>query len=425
MKKVIIIAITILALVTSIFAFEVSEVNNSINVIGRFVEYYISVYGYLEDVFLNQMGKKTHIYTYTNDGFDLVGHSTPSSYSVENSNGNVIVRFSYPDGIIKEYEFVDGPYYEFYVRLNKTTSITLPSVYDVVYDYSKTPFYVSYYPKTKALAVLKVDGKLNGNIAECKEIHVYMGPPKKTLLLGAFKEDYDKIVEILNEMRVYGWYDAIFYPLVWFFYWLYELTGNFGWAIIIFTFVVRLVLYPLYHAQTKSLIKMRKIQKDIERIRKKYKDPRRQQEELMKLYREKGVNPMSGCLIMLVQLPIFFMLWGVIRFFEEEFAYGKPFLIWKDLSVGGFQANGLLVLITIIATFYSTLITSQDTKTAWQGILISVIFPLLFISLPSGLFLYYATNTIIQLVVTYYIYKRYNIKGITVRELLGMPKKAK
>ena len=263
---------------------------------------------------------------------------------------------------------------------------------------------------------------IDSNVVRSGKVKVYLGPGKKTLIKMAFPEDYEKIMELLKDM--YGVYDAIFYGLVWFFDYIYGFTKNFGWTIIIFTFIVRLVLYPLYHAQTKSMIKMRKIQKDVQRIRNKYKDPRRQQEELMKLYREKGVNPMSGCLMMLIQLPIFFMLWGVLRYFEEEFAYGKPFLIWKDLSVGGFKENILLVLITIVASFYTTLITSQDTRSAWQGIIMSTIFPFLFISLPSGLFLYYTTNTLIQLAVTYYIYKRYRIKGITIRELLGLPKKA-
>ncbi len=422
MKKYI--ALVLILIGAVLFSLDYRITTGGIEVEGRFIRYELGKDGVLKNVYVKDYRRERHVYAYTGDGFDVLDESTPATFSVTKEKEDVLVKFTYSDGLVKTFRFIDGPYYEFEVHLNKKAHITLPSVYDVAYDRQEDNIYASYYGKNKVVSICISNAKVEGNVTFAQGVKVYMGPPKKTLIKGAFPEYYTRIMDILKKMGVYGFYDAIFYPLVWFFYWLYSLTGNFGWAIIIFTFIVRFVLYPLYHAQTKSLIKMRKIQKDVERIRKKYKDPRKQQEELMKLYREKGVNPMSGCLMMLIQLPIFFMLWGVLRFFEEEFAYGKPFLIWKDLSVGGFANNILLVLITVIASFYNSLITSQDSRTAWQGIIMSVIFPFLFISLPSGLFLYYTTNTLIQLVVTYYIYKRYRIKGLTVRELLGLPKKA-
>jgi len=127
--------------------------------------------------------------------------------------------------------------------------------------------------------------------------------------------------------------------------------------------------------------------------------------------------------MLLVQLPVFFLLFAVIRYFQEEFAFGSRFLLWNDLSIGGFSVNIVFVLATLVASYFNTLITSQDRRSAWQGIVMSVIFPFLFIGLPSGLFLYYTVNTVIQLLVTYYIYKRYNIKGMTTRELLGLRSK--
>ncbi len=390
-------------------------VGNKITVESRFIRYEFSTSGVLEDVY----HMKKHIYSYDSDGFDTP--STPVDYKVWKDGEDVFLQFIY-EGYGKTFHFIDSPYYEFVVQLSTPLEVHLPRVWYPENDRYDEGLFISFSPK-KYVSISRFDGEMEElGIVKTSKIKVYLGPGKKTLIKGAFPEDYDRIMKLLKEM--YGVYDAIFYSLVWFFNYLYKLTGNFGWTIILFTFIVRLVLYPLYHAQTKSMIKMRKIQKDVERIRKKYKDPKRQQEELMKLYKEKGVNPMSGCLMMLIQLPIFFMLWGVLRYFEEEFAYGKPFLLWKDLSVGGFKENILLVLITIAASFYTTLITSQDTRSAWQGIMMSTLFPFLFISLPSGLFIYYTTNTLIQLVVTYYIYRRYNIKGISIRELFGLPKKA-
>jgi len=425
MKKYV--ALALIAII-AVFVFSLSyEVNdNEIVVKGRFTEYHLNKSGDLQDVYIVfYPNKRKHVYTYTSDGFTILSPSSVVSTNVEKKDEDIYISFLYASGLKKTYHFINGPHYEFYVEFSKEMPVTLPSVNLPQYDLSEDNLYISYYSKSKVVSICKIEeGYLKNNIAHAKRIHVYIGPPKKTFLKSVFKDDYDNVIALLKKLHVYGGYDLIFYPFVWFFYWLYKITGNFGWAIILFTFVVRLVLYPLYHAQTKSMIKMRKIQKDIEYIKKKYKDPQKQQEALTKLYKEKGINPMSGCLMMLIQLPIFFILWRVISYFQEEFAYGKPFLLWHDLSVGGWKANALLVIITIVASFFSTLITSQDTRSAWQGVLMSAIFPLLFISLPSGLFLYYATNTLIQLVITYYIYKRYKIKGITIRELLGLPKKA-
>ena len=412
MKKI---TIFLIVLTSVVFAYTYDVIGNKITIESRFIRFEFQKNGILDSVF--HKGKL--IYAYDNDGFDTP--STPTGYKVWRKGEDVYLSFEY-EGYEKIFHFIDGPSYEFTLKLSSPVEIHLPRVWYSENDRYAGSIFISFSPK-KYVSISKFDGEmLEPGIVRSKSVEVYLGPGKKTLIKMTFPNDYEKIMDLLKDM--YGVYDTIFYGLVWFFDYIYSFTKNFGWTIIIFTFIVRLVLYPLYHAQTKSMIKMRKIQKDVQRIRNKYKDPRRQQEELMKLYREKGVNPMSGCLMMLIQLPIFFMLWGVLRYFEEEFAYGKPFLIWKDLSVGGFKENILLVLITIVASFYTTLITSQDTRSAWQGIIMSTIFPFLFISLPSGLFLYYTTNTLIQLAVTYYIYKRYRIKGITVRELLGLPKKA-
>ncbi len=437
MKKVaVFIAILLFSISMAENLVTVRKLENGLEVEERFITYVLNSSGDIGEIYLKVFGRKTKIYEHSNDGFDLTLNGTKLSCSLSSIDGEEKtdvgytkkVRVKYTCGdIVKEYTFINGPAYNFEVRVNGRVQISLPRVWSSDTDGFSRGIFVSYAPKGKYVAIVLYDkGEIFGNVLKYPggTLRVYIGPSKKTLIKKAMGDEYDSIMGILDKLGAYGWYDTLFYGLVWFFYWLYDLTGNFGWTIIIFTFVVRLVLYPMYHAQTKSMIKLRKIQKDVEYIRKKYKDPKKQQEELMRLYKEKGVNPAGGCLLMLVQLPIFFMLWGVIRYFEEEFAFGKPFLIWKDLSVGGFKANIILVLITIIAGYYNTLVTSQDTRSAWQGIAMSVIFPFIFISLPSGLLLYYATNTLIQLVVTYYIYKRYHIKGITTRELLGLPRRS-
>ena len=416
----------------------VTKSEKEIVILTRFEEYHFDMKtGNLTKVFI-LTEKRVQIFEHDNDGFDLtiggtalevVGDPIIYGEKPEGAGFDKLVKLTFDYGIArKTYIVENNPNYTFYVDIETSTpcKVTLPRVWFPETDRFVRDFYISFAPKGKFISIVKHDKGLVVenviNIDGKEKMLVFMGPSKHTLIKQAFPSAYNNLMETLKKVKGFtSWYDPLFYGLVWFFWWLYNVTKNFGWAIIIFTVVVRLVLYPLYHAQTKSLMKMRKLQPFIEQIKRKYKDPAKRQEALMKLYKESGVNPASGCLMLLVQLPIFFMLWAVIRYFVEEFAYGSRFLIWEDLSIGGFKENIILVLATIVASYFTTLITSQDVRSAWQGIIMSVIFPFLFISLPTGLFLYYTTNTLIQLVVTYYIYKKYRIKGITTRELLGLP----
>ncbi|AAD36529.1 membrane protein insertase YidC [Thermotoga maritima MSB8] len=439
--------VAILLAILPIFLFAVEPIKvvrseKEIVVLTRFEEYHFDLEkGILKDFYTLVDGRK-HVFTYGNDGFDVLDEGTPLTVIEEpivTGVGKVSEGFSDEVSIVYNYGYVkkiftikNNENYTFFVDIesSKPVDVTVPRVsVDTSTDRYLENYFASFNPKTRTLVLLKHDEgllfegtlKVNGQ----KRFIVFMGPNKRTLIKKAFPEDYDVLIKALVNIPGFNkWYDSVFYGLVWFFWWLKDLTKNFGWAIMLFTLIVRLILYPLYHAQTKSLINMRKLQPQIEAIKKKYKDPTKQQEALLKLYREAGVNPASGCLMLLIQLPIFMLLWSVIRYYVEEFAYSGSFLIWKDLSAGGFSNNWLFLVITIVASYYTTLLTSQDARTAWQGIIMSVIFPFLFVGLPSGLFLYYATNTLIQLAVTYYTYKRYKIKGLTTRELLGLPKKA-
>lgn len=416
---------------------QVTNLENGLKIVTRFSEFELNNKGDLVNVYLT-LDRKIHIFQADNDGLELFSlEGSPLNIVTTTIKGTMVAPNTYTGdlSIVYEYEnnvqkivtFKNAPEYITVVEIKSpdAVTITLPRVWYQENDRVIKDYFVSFAPKNRIISISKVGGaKLVSNrltISGLGRITLHMAPYKRVFLKKLFEDDYPIL---LSEIKKIGgssaWYDPFFYPLVWFFWWLFELTKNFGWTIVIFTIVVRLVLYPLYHAQTKSMIKMRKLQPKVEAVRKKYKDPTKQQEELMKVYKEEGVNPASGCLMLIVQLPVFFLLYAVIRYFQEEFAFGSRFLLWNDLSVGGFGPNALFIVITIVASYYNTLITSQDSRSAWQGIIMSVIFPFLFVGLPSGLFLYYTLNTVIQLFITYYIYKRYKIKGITTRELLGL-----
>ncbi len=403
------------------------ETEETIVLSTKFIKVEIGKDGTLKDVY-HLVGRPVHFYTYDNDGFDILDSETPTNYLVNRTNEQIIITFSYENGT-KTYIF-DKHFnmYTFYVETNfdSDVQVILPVVYTNDTIKKSDNIFISYRPDKDYTVIAKTEGNLEGNIlrSEKSKLKVYIGPYKKLLIKEVFDEDFDKILSTLKTISGVGnWNTPIVDGLAQFFQWINSLTNNFGFTIIIFTIIIRFVFYPLYHAQTKSMIQIRKLQPIVDNIKKKYKDPQKQQEELMKVYKENKINPAGGCLMLFIQLPIFMLLYSVIQYFQEQFILSPRFLLWTDLSAGGFSQNWLFVLITIAASYYLALLQSQDSRTAWQSIIMGSIFPFMFVGLPSGIFLYFTANTLIQLVITYYIYKKYKIKGITNRELWGLPAK--
>ncbi|MCD6159236.1 MAG: YidC/Oxa1 family membrane protein insertase [Kosmotoga sp.] len=389
--------------------------------------------GVLKDIYIKVDRSTDLISRYGNDGFNVFSGDTeliPVSHTTfrDERSGAFILRFDYEKGS-KTFVINDTPYYDFEVQYNfsEPVSMTFPYISNTK-TFDPNSYHMSYLKKPKSLMTLYSndvtfsDGVLNSKSGS-GSIKVYAGPIKLIYISEALPELYDTVKKNLSEVGALSFFSYIHHGLVVFLYYLFKLTGSFGWAIILFTLVVRLILYPLYHIQTKSMIEMRKIQPEIEKLRKKYKDPQKQQQALMALYREKHINPATGCLTLLIQLPVFFVLYSVIRYFSEMFAYAPKFLFWSDLSTGGFLQNSLLIFISIITGIYLATVTSQDGKTARQSMIMSLVFPFLFYTLPTGLFIYYATNSILQLLITIYVYRKFGMKGISMREVFGLPPK--
>src|SRR4028119_1820533 len=114
--------------------------------------------------------------------------------------------------------------------------------------------------------------------------------------------------------------------------WLFKHIGNFGVAIICLTFIVRLLMYPIAQRQFQSMAAMRKIQPKMKAIQERFKDDKqKQQQEILKLYREEKINPAAGCLPILLQIPVFYALYKVLLVSVEM--RHQPFILWiKDLS---------------------------------------------------------------------------------------------
>lgn len=185
---------------------------------------------------------------------------------------------------------------------------------------------------------------------------LYLGPMDFSTL-----NQYNENLTIIME---WGW--AIIRPLtkaiLYTFNFLYGLIPNYGWVIIIFALIVRIILYPLTHKSFVGMQKMKEVMPRQKEIQKKFKDnPTKMQQEMMKLYKEVGYNPLSGCLIMFIQIPILFPIYQVFN--ESMDLRQAPFFGWiKDLSVpdtiailhtglpliGDFHVNPLPIVMTVL-----------------------------------------------------------------------------
>ena len=175
---------------------------------------------------------------------------------------------------------------------------------------------------------------------------------------------------------------------------LYRISGNWGLAILLLTVLVRLLLWPLMHQQFKSMAEMQRLKPFVDEINKKYKDnPEKKNEAMMKLYAEHKVNPAAGCLPMFIQLPILFILWRVIAYYE----FGQGFLWLPDLSLP--DPYYILPVLYVGVMIAQTLLMSQGNKDAIrQSLFMNLLFVYLVLQFPSGVTIYWVFSTLIGLV---------------------------
>jgi len=222
------------------------------------------------------------------------------------------------------------------------------------------------------------------------DIDLFVGPKNRK----ALNEAGGALGRIIN----YGFFDffgQIFLKIMNFFY---GLTNNYGFAIILLTCVLQLVLFPLTKKSLKAAEDMKVIQPEMKMLQEKYKhDPKRLNVEMMNLYKAKKVNPFGGCLPMLFQLPIFYVLFTMLRSTYE--LRNAPFIFWiKDLSAKDpFYILPVLMGVSMLIQQRRTTV-SADPSQARTMMLMPVVFTFVFLSFPAGLVLYWLTNNILTLI---------------------------
>jgi len=227
---------------------------------------------------------------------------------------------------------------------------------------------------------------------------VYIGPKRK--------EDLIKIAGHFGEIIDYGWFTFLAKPLIWFLKWVYTYVPNYGIAIILLTIIIKILFWPLTEKSFGSMQKMQKIQPKMTALREKYKgDPARMNKEVMDLYKRHGVNPLGGCLPMILQIPVFFALYeGLLVAIEMR---GAPFLLWiRDLSaMDPLLITPLLMGITMYIQ-QKMMPTGMDPKQAKMMNLMPIMFTVFFLGFPSGLVIYWLLNNILTIGHQYLIQKR-------------------
>ena len=243
---------------------------------------------------------------------------------------------------------------------------------------------------------------------------VYLGP-RDVDVLKAIGRKLDQAID-------FGWTDIIAKPLLYLLRFFNQYTGNYGIAIILLTILIKILFWPLTHKSYKSMKEMQKIQPLMAKIREKYKGNKEMMnKEMMSLYKTYKVNPMGGCLPMIIQIPVFFALFRILgNSIELRHA---PFVLWiNELSAPDrlFHLPVTIPLMTppsgipVLTLLMGASMFIQQKMTPTPGdpmqakimLLMPVIFTFMFINFPSGLVLYWLVNNVLSIGQQYRIIKR-------------------
>jgi YidC/Oxa1 family membrane protein insertase len=249
--------------------------------------------------------------------------------------------------------------------------------------------------------------QIEGGQEKTFKLRLYAGPKE----LDYLNEAGHNLVDAVD----YGWFSFLAKPALYVLKWVYKYTHNYGVAIILLTIFIKIVFWPLTQKSFKSMQAMKKIQPKIAQVREKYKDDREKlNQELMALYKTYKVNPMGGCLPMVLQIPVFIALYRMLNTAVE--LRHEPFMLWiNDLTapdrlqigvpipyLGGIPVLTLLMGISMFLQQKMTPSTG-DPRQEQVMLLMPVIFTVFFINFPAGLVLYWLVNNILSIVQQYWI----------------------
>jgi len=224
---------------------------------------------------------------------------------------------------------------------------------------------------------------------------LFAGPEEERALEG--------IAPGLELVKDYGYVTIIAKPLFWLLEKIHGVVGNWGWAIVLLTVLIKAVFFPLSAASYKSMARMKEITPRMQALRERFKsDPQKMNAALMELYKTEKVNPFGGCLPIVIQIPVFISLYWVLLSSVEM--RGAPWILWiHDLS----QQDPFFILPVLMAVsmFLQTRLnpTPPDPVQAKMMMFMPIAFSFMFFFFPAGLVLYYVVNNVLSIAQQYYI----------------------
>jgi YidC/Oxa1 family membrane protein insertase len=224
---------------------------------------------------------------------------------------------------------------------------------------------------------------------------LFAGPEEERML--------ESVAPGLELVKDYGWVTIIAKPLFWLLEKIHGLVGNWGWAIVLLTVLIKAVFFPLSAASYKSMARMKEITPRMQALRERFKgDPQKMNAALMELYKTEKVNPFGGCLPVVIQIPVFISLYWVLLASVEM--RGAPWILWiHDLS----QSDPFFILPVLMAVsmFVQTRLnpTPPDPVQAKMMMFMPIAFSVMFFFFPAGLVLYYVVNNVLSITQQYYI----------------------
>ncbi len=264
-------------------------------------------------------------------------------------------------------------------------------------------------PNLYAVGAIMPVGPVAAGATASQEGKLYAGP-QESLKLEKFATDFDLVKD-------YGWLTIIAKPIFWLMTQIHKLLDNWGWTIIVLTILIKLAFFPLSAASYRSMAKMKLVTPKMTAIRERHKgDPQKMNAAMMELYKTEKINPLGGCLPIVVQIPVFIALyWVLLASVEMRHA---PWLGWiQDLSApdtlfgtlpGVDMPIGLLPIIMAVSMYVQTKLNPAppDPVQAKVMMIMPLVFSFMFFFFPSGLVLYWVVNNLLSIAQQWVITKQ-------------------
>ncbi|MBA5639808.1 membrane protein insertase YidC [Duganella sp. LX20W] len=250
-----------------------------------------------------------------------------------------------------------------------------------------------------AIGTVQPLGTLAPGATVSNDAKLYSGPQESKLL--------DKVAPGLELVKDYGWLTIIAKPIFWVMEQLHKVLGNWGWTIIVFTILIKLAFFPLSAAGYRSMAKVKLVTPKMQAIRERYKgDPAKMNQATMELYKAEKINPLGGCLPILVQMPVFIALYWVLQASVE--IRGAPWIGWIH-NLAAPDPFYILPVLYAISMFITTKLNPQpaDPMQAKMMMFMPLAFSVMFFFFPSGLVLYWVVNNVLSIGQQYVISKKF------------------